>query len=86
MTVSPLCTSSRASFLTGTYPFTHGAVANDVPMNKVAVTFAQILRSKLGYTTSYMGKVSTCSVQYCYHHRLRGVQQAKVCITTLNSA
>lgn len=67
MTVSPLCTPSRASFLTGTYASTHGAVSNDVPMNKDVVTFAQILRRKLGYTTSYMGKVSTCSVQYFYH-------------------
>ena len=63
MTVSPVCTPSRASFLTGTYASTHGAVANAVPMNKDAVTFAEILKSKLGYSTSYMGKVSTtCSV------------------------
>jgi arylsulfatase A-like enzyme len=58
MTVSPQCTPSRGSFLTGTYPNTHAAVMNNVPMSDDAITFAQTMKEKLGYATSYMGKVS----------------------------
>jgi len=64
LTVSPVCTPSRGSFMTGTYPSKHGAIHNQVPMNDDAITFAQILKDKkLGYSTSYMGKVSTTASQ-----------------------
>ena len=61
MTVSPACTPSRGSFLTGTYPSTHAAVRNHIPMRDDAITFAQTMKEKLGYATSYMGKVSVIS-------------------------
>ena len=61
MTVSPACTPSRGSFLTGTYPSTHAALRNHIPMRDDAITFAQTMKEKLGYATSYMGKVSVLS-------------------------
>jgi len=52
---SPICTLSRASFLTGCYPKTVGIVNNDDPMDDSATTFADIL-NKEGYDTGYIGK------------------------------
>jgi len=56
MTVSPACTPSRGSFLTGTYPSTNKALRNHVPMRDDAITFAETMKEKLAYETSYMGK------------------------------
>mmetsp|Transcript_25627 Transcript_25627/g.38050 ORF Transcript_25627/g.38050 Transcript_25627/m.38050 type:complete len:627 (-) Transcript_25627:594-2474(-) len=53
---APLCTPARGSFLTSTFPSTHGANENHKEMNGASITFAQILKDKLGYHTSYMGK------------------------------
>ena len=61
MTVSPTCTPSRGSFLTGTYLSTHAAVRNHIPMRDDTITFAQTMKEKLEYATSYMGKVSVIS-------------------------
>ena len=55
-TVSPICTTSRGSFMTGSYPTTNGAIRNHVAMNDDAVTFAHILKDE-GYSTGYIGKV-----------------------------
>ena len=52
---SPVCTPSRGSLLTGKYPMSHLATANDLPLKTGQETLGTILKQK-GYKTGYIGK------------------------------
>lgn len=52
---APVCTPSRGSLLTGLYPLSHGAIANDLPMREDISSIAKILKMS-GYRTGYVGK------------------------------
>ena len=52
---SPVCSPSRAAFVTGLMPHLTGVPTNDIPMHGHMVTFADVL-GRNGYATSYIGK------------------------------
>lgn len=49
------CTPSRGTFLTGLYPHSHGAFANNIPIDQSKQTFAHLLLNA-DYDTCYIGK------------------------------
>jgi N-acetylglucosamine-6-sulfatase len=52
---TPLCSPSRASFLTGMYPHRHGVKNNLTPWDDRNVTLLELLK-KAGYKTAFIGK------------------------------
>jgi arylsulfatase A-like enzyme len=55
VSVCPVCSPYRDSFLTGQYPLKHGVFVNDVRLNPNALTLSEIL-SENNYSTAYIGK------------------------------
>ncbi len=51
----PVCTPNRGVLLTGKYPLSHKAVANDVPLPPDDASWGNVLRDA-GYRTGYIGK------------------------------
>ncbi len=59
---SPICSPSRASFVSGLYPMDAGVIENDVPLRAETETFAEALR-RAGYATGYAGKWHLAGMQ-----------------------
>ena len=53
--VTPVCSPSRASLISGRYPQKTPVVTNDIPLNDNVITFASVL-SQQGYVTGFAGK------------------------------
>ena len=52
---TPVCSPSRASFISGRYPQKTPVVTNNIPLADSVITFAEVLRRR-GYATGFAGK------------------------------
>ena len=53
--VTPVCSPSRASFVSGRYPQKTPVETNNIPLNDGVITFASLLKQQ-GYATGFAGK------------------------------
>src|SRR5213592_387374 len=51
----PVCTPSRSSLMTGTWPHNNGCTRNSVPLDRRFLVFPELMKDK-DYRTAYMGK------------------------------
>ena len=69
--VTPVCSPSRASLISGRYPQKTPVVTNNIPLNNNVITFASILGQQ-GYATgfahcSWANRFGCCSVPHHPH-------------------
>jgi len=82
----PVCSPTRASFLTGQRPLTHGVFINDVPLDPQAVTIGKTLRAA-NYETGFIGKWHLDGhgrLSFIPPERRQGFDYWKVCECTHN--
>jgi arylsulfatase A-like enzyme len=81
-----VCSPTRASFLTGQRPLTHGVFINDVPLDPKAMTIGKVLQAA-NYDTGFIGKWHVDGhgrLSFIPNERRQGFDYWKVCECTHN--